>query len=444
MGQPDRRSIRGGRIAGHLGLLLSAGLGWVAIAPALAGGVSVTAGEQIYAFQGPPGDGGYFAMGGVVVDPQKRLYGATHRGGAFDHGTIYRLTPPASGSGMWSEETLHSFSGKDGDGAYPVSSVLLGSDGSIYGTTPYGGKYGRGMVFSLRNAPNWPLRVLHSFGPTGAGLPQRGVVFGADGALYGTTPYLDDRSYADTGTDFRISFLGDSVDYAVLHRFGHGEDGIDPVGLARLPPFDPAYVGAFTGATDGGPDAVAGQSTVYALNVDSGGRPAQSTLYTFGPSPDVSGPTTAPILGVGGIKDALFGCAQNGGLYQGGIYRIAPSSSGGYTESVIYAFGQDGFETESIPGPDCSIVQGSAAGMLFGISTSDNYIGDSNFFGLTPPAAPGKPWTYQIYVQVNEYLGLGPQIPMLRSGNTYYVVFSSVGGIGAGPSGSVVAFTVTQ
>jgi hypothetical protein len=65
-------------------------------------------------------------------------------------------------------KVLHSFSGGDGSG--PYSGVIIGQDGSLYGTTVGGGTghcglYVCGIVFQLKPQAtgNWTETVLHSF-----------------------------------------------------------------------------------------------------------------------------------------------------------------------------------------------------------------------------------------------------------------------------------------
>jgi uncharacterized repeat protein (TIGR03803 family) len=107
----------------------------------------------------------------------------------------------------WTETVIYSFTGTNGDGAYPIGSVLLGENGVLYGTTQHGGNVafdsvcpatyytlaGGGIVFELMPplAPGgaWTETVLHSFtGQDGDGaLPEAGLVLSTKGVLYGTT-----------------------------------------------------------------------------------------------------------------------------------------------------------------------------------------------------------------------------------------------------------------
>src|SRR6202047_201203 len=56
---------------------------------------------------------------GLIMDASGNLYGTTATGGAYSNGavqgngTVFKLTPPATG-GSWTESILHSFNGTDG------------------------------------------------------------------------------------------------------------------------------------------------------------------------------------------------------------------------------------------------------------------------------------------------------------------------------------------
>src|ERR1700683_1167138 len=99
-------------------------------------------------------------------------------------------------------KVLWSF-GAPNDGATPVSELVLDRAGNLYGTTSYGGAVpacavdgGCGTVFKLsRGADNtWTETILYNFcGKIGnslcldGGVPLAGLIFDANGNLYGTT-----------------------------------------------------------------------------------------------------------------------------------------------------------------------------------------------------------------------------------------------------------------
>lgn len=89
-------------------------------------------------------DTGYNARaptGGVILDSAGNVYGTTGAGGQFDDGTVYMLTPPASGSGPWIQTILHSFAAGT-DGRNPEGPLTLGPGGVLFGTTQVGGNQG--------------------------------------------------------------------------------------------------------------------------------------------------------------------------------------------------------------------------------------------------------------------------------------------------------------
>src|SRR5687767_13145784 len=89
--------------------------------------------------------------GSLGSNPQTRLlagsdgtlYGTTYQGGNNGHGAIFRINADGSGFGI-----LHGFTGIGG--ARPYADLVFGNDGAIYGTTEGGGTNGGGIVFKIR------------------------------------------------------------------------------------------------------------------------------------------------------------------------------------------------------------------------------------------------------------------------------------------------------
>jgi hypothetical protein len=121
------------------------------MAPPVPGGIWTE--SIIYAFRSPPD--GMEPYDGVAVGPAGVVYGTTYYGGtshACDPnpgcGTVFKLTPPATPGGVWTETVLHSFTRYE-DGAYPAAGVIIGPQGSLYGTTSEGGTFNAGTAFTL-------------------------------------------------------------------------------------------------------------------------------------------------------------------------------------------------------------------------------------------------------------------------------------------------------
>src|SRR5437763_385249 len=92
----------------------------------------------LHAFGAGMDGGGLWSS--VVFDKQGNLYGTTSGGGVYGGGTVYQLTPRATGT--WSETLIHNFSpsGDEGDG--PFGGLVFDLQGNLYGTTAGGGAHG--------------------------------------------------------------------------------------------------------------------------------------------------------------------------------------------------------------------------------------------------------------------------------------------------------------
>ena len=80
------------------------------------------------------------------MDNAGNLYGTTWGDGAYNHGSVFKLTPQ---NGSWVYTSLHDFTGGS-DGSAPSSNVILdSSNGNLYGTTTAGGAYNYGVVWEI-------------------------------------------------------------------------------------------------------------------------------------------------------------------------------------------------------------------------------------------------------------------------------------------------------
>ena len=78
-------------------------------------------------------------LAGMTWNPNGSLYGTTSAGGSHTHGTVFQLTPPTSGGGLWTETLLQQFTYAN-NGGLPSARVLRdATTGYLYGTTYNGG-----------------------------------------------------------------------------------------------------------------------------------------------------------------------------------------------------------------------------------------------------------------------------------------------------------------
>ena len=127
------------------------------------------------------------------------LYGVTREGGAQGLGTVYRITT----AGVFS--TLAEFTGVAGTrpGANPAAGLATLTDGSLCGTTEFGGTADFGTAFRFTTSGAFTL--LRSFSDATGSQPAGSLLQGSDGFLYGTTAAGGSAGF---GTLFRLSTAG--------------------------------------------------------------------------------------------------------------------------------------------------------------------------------------------------------------------------------------------
>ena len=175
---------------------------------------------------------------GVTFDEKGNLYGTTMNGGYCQRyegscfGAVFRLSPSGPSGSAWSESVLYrfgqtaqnpasgvvvdktgaiygatfnevfqlvnghakpllNFSDNSGLGGYPWAGVILDKAGSLFGVAQ-GGTVCCGVVFELQRPTQaggaWTETAFYNFaGSPDAELPDATLVFGPDGALYGTS-----------------------------------------------------------------------------------------------------------------------------------------------------------------------------------------------------------------------------------------------------------------
>lgn len=285
--------------------------------------------RSLYSFGRKADDGDEpFANLTVVGDA---LYGTTEIGGETTQfcflgcGTVFHVT--TSGA----QSVTYRFKG-GADGADPTAG-LLSFNGKLFGTTNGGGNEPRcsggcGTVFELADGGKLE-KILHRFagGADGAN-PVAGLV-AFDGTLYGTTQYGGKRARfcaTGCGTIFSITPGGKEQ---VIYRFGGGADGAFPT--ARLTTLG----GALYGTTEFGGITTAlcaqGCGTVFRVTA----RGIKKTLYAFKDS--VASPDGAyPAAGVVGLSGKLYGTTLGGGAHgDGAVYTVSESA---HSERVIHSF----------------------------------------------------------------------------------------------------------
>lgn len=335
----------------------------------------------LHTFRGPDGA---VPFAGLTMDRTGNLYGTTTEGGS-SYGTVFKLTREGSASIL---TKLYGFKGGS-DGSTPYARVIIGPDGTLYGTTTAGGggtcTGGCGTVFNLRpslavcrsvSCP-WSETVLYRFtGGSDGGVPLFGdLIFDHAGNLYGTTSAGGNASGncapAGCGVVFELTPAHGGWTETVLHNFSlDGRDGDYPASGVIFDNSGNLYgTTVFGGANYFG--------AVYELT-PSGSSWVENTLYSFGTEGDQ--PFGGLVIDRAGN---LYGSTALGGPGGGGtIYELTPSG-GNWTFTLLHSFTGGG-------GPEDSLTM-DAAGNLYGTALIDGLNGVGSVFKLTPGSGG---WTY--------------------------------------------------
>ncbi len=131
----------------------------------------------LYSF-GATSTDGLNPSGPVMQGADGKLYGTTYWGGTPGQGTVYSLT--TSGG---SYKIIHTFTGTDG--AHSSSGLVQGSDNFLYGVTNAGGALGNGAFFKV-NTTGTTYADLHDFdGKPSGGSPGSSLLLHTNGTIYG-------------------------------------------------------------------------------------------------------------------------------------------------------------------------------------------------------------------------------------------------------------------
>jgi uncharacterized repeat protein (TIGR03803 family) len=330
------------------------------------------------------GAGSLGSYDGLIFDGKGNLYGTNVASGTKGYGSVFKLTPPKLGTGAWAKTDIHIFGGPEG--ARPNARVISDTAGNLYGTTRDGGASGFGTVFRpaqpAAGKTAWTLTVLHSFTGADGRYPVSALLFGLDGNLYGTTEYGGPN---DLGTAFKLTKPAATTGvwaHTVLHAFSQSEGGEIVGGLA----FDNA--GNLYGTASAGGQHQLG--TVFKLAHPAAGKTAwtESALHHFAQCAcDGANPEAALSFDSAGN---LYGTTNGGGANGAGtVFRLAPPVKGtpGWSLSVLYSF-----SFASGIYPDGGLTS-DASGNLYGTTSEGGSAKNGTVFKLNRPAAGTSHWS---------------------------------------------------
>jgi uncharacterized repeat protein (TIGR03803 family) len=157
---------------------------------------------------------------GLVIDAAGNLYGTTYEGGnnlrcnGMGCGAVFELLPPVKGK-HWRYKNLIDFNAVDG--AFPRGALTWSANGSLFGTTLYGGANDAGVVYSFtQESGHWKFRVAYNFDGIDGLQPAGNLAFDKSGNLYGATY---EGGTNDWGSLFQLVPDGDGWTENVIYNF---------------------------------------------------------------------------------------------------------------------------------------------------------------------------------------------------------------------------------
>lgn len=302
-------------------------------------------GETIlYEFKGQNSGDGASPHGRLAFDGNGNIFGTTQSGGTNGTGTVYELSPVRGGG--WTETVIYNFSATGvTDGADPSAGLTMGPGGTMFSTTPDGGKYGAGVIFGMKQTANgWQYKVLHHNNfPSEGGFPYEGLVGDASGNLYGAAP---SGGATGNGVIYRLSYANGAWVYTVLYSFT-GQNG-DGSGLYWIDLIRDKS-GNIYGATSFG--GTYGMGTVWELVYSRSTKSySEDVLYEFGASGSTDGNNPYGGLAMD-AKGNLYGTTLNGGSGNLGTVYALTKQGTTWKETILHDFigGNDGDQPTGNP-----------------------------------------------------------------------------------------------
>ncbi|HTS70142.1 MAG TPA: choice-of-anchor tandem repeat GloVer-containing protein [Terriglobia bacterium] len=326
----------------------------------------------------------------LVQGTDGSLYGTTAYGGANNDGTVFKVTTAGAIT------TLYSFCPQTGcaDGKYPFGGLVLANDGNFYGTTTYGGADNLGTVFKI--TPAGTLTTLHSFTGTEGADPSARLLQAADGNLYGVTTFGGAGNVSNCpgtannpsgcGTVFKVTLQGTLSALYSFCTLADCPDGDGPdAGLIQGTDGNLYGTTLFNGGHAGG--------TVFKITPNG----TLTTLYSFcsqsscgdggGPYSPLIQATNGNFYGttaLGGQNYNVTPCDQGGGGGYGTVFEL--TAGGVFTP--LHAFNNtDG----SVP--DAGLVQGTD-GNFYGTTACGGANGAGTIFVITPAGTLDSLYSY--------------------------------------------------
>ncbi len=341
-----------------------------------------------------------------------------------------------SPSGLFT--TLYKFKG-GADGAGPQGELVADSKGVLYGTTVFGGTFGKGTIFSLTHVSGntWTHKVIYNFTGSSGANPMSGVIIDdATGALYATASSGGNSNSHCTGcgTVLKLTPNASKTSWTpnAIYKFNGGADGHEP--RARL--LREKSTGILYGTTySGGTSKNFG--TVFRLTPTSAAQTSftESIVYRFTGGSDGANPqgglifdsNAGVLLGMTSREGNKLGQCSQDSRGCGTVFRLAKKSPPPFTKTNLYVFksSNDGME------PIGQLVL--TGNTLYGATRLGGKNGQGSVFRMSASSAAHTTWTENLVYSFKAGTdGKGPW-GVTRNTNGKLLSLTESGGDAGGP-----------
>jgi uncharacterized repeat protein (TIGR03803 family) len=253
-------------------------------------------------------------------DESSPLYGTTPYGGKYGNGVAFQIVPAFL---TWQETVIHNF-----ELSSQPNELLMDGSGNLYGTSQFGGKYGYGLMYKLAH-DTWSETTLKNFcadkNCADGGYPVGRLFMDGSGNLFGAT---HDGGAGGYGAVFERTSGGR---YSVIHSFCPSgdclkdHDGANPESGLIMGSSGHLFGTTFQGGYYTGNCQDYGCGTAFKLSKNTDGSWSETFPHWFCRVQDCDdgGWPAAPVIIDG--SGNLYGTVEAFGRYNGGnVFRLKP------------------------------------------------------------------------------------------------------------------------
>jgi uncharacterized repeat protein (TIGR03803 family) len=301
------------------------------------------------------------------------------------------LVSTTSVHALGKEQVLYNFDYNTGTN--PYGGLISDAAGNLYGTASVNGTIGAGVVYELlpNGSGQWGYEILYNFcslpGCADGIMPLAGLIFDAAGNLYGTTSQGGQGTGGfgcghGCGTVFELSPTAGGIwTEKVLYAFTGGTDGAIPTTSLAMDSSGNLYGTTTLGGADSNSILCAqGCGVIFRLQPSATGDWTETVLHSFcsGVCRDGASPNGLSLDSAGNLYSTTTQFGDHNG---GALIQLTQNQKGNWSDKLLHEFGKD-FDGQS---PNSGLVF-DASGNLYGTTNKGGKKFGGTIFQLSPRA----------------------------------------------------------